>query len=93
MKLTIVGCAGSAPGPNSPASCYLVEHDGFRLVLDLGNGSFGTLQAVVDPDAIDAVFYFVEDDQVIRPDAIYDEAALRRAWASVAASEPVPSPR
>ncbi|HEY9366802.1 MAG TPA: PD-(D/E)XK nuclease family protein, partial [Agromyces sp.] len=49
--------------------------------------------AGVEPDAIDAVFYFVEDDQVIRPDAIYDEAALRRAWASVAASEPVPSPR
>ncbi|MEF3404469.1 ATP-dependent DNA helicase [Agromyces sp. CCNWLW203] len=45
--------------------------------------------AGVDPDAIDAVFYFVEDDQVIRPDAIYDEAALRRAWASVAASASV----
>ncbi|MFB9310558.1 DNA helicase-2/ATP-dependent DNA helicase PcrA [Agromyces hippuratus] len=47
--------------------------------------------AGIEPDAIDAVFYFVEDDQVIRPDAIYDEAALRRAWASVAASAPVPS--
>jgi len=56
VKLTVVGCSGSGPGPKSPASCYLVEHDGFRLVLDLGNGSFGTLQAVVDPDAIDAVF-------------------------------------
>jgi DNA helicase-2/ATP-dependent DNA helicase PcrA len=47
--------------------------------------------AGIEPDAIDAVFYFVEDDRVIRPDAIYDEAALRRAWASVAASAPVPS--
>ncbi|WP_139417642.1 ATP-dependent DNA helicase [Agromyces laixinhei] len=44
--------------------------------------------AGTSPDTIDAVFYFVEDDRVIRPDAIYDEAALRRAWASVAASEP-----
>jgi ribonuclease BN (tRNA processing enzyme) len=56
MKLTIVGCAGSTPGPSSPASCYLVEHEGFRLVLDLGNGSFGPLQSYVDPGAVDAVF-------------------------------------
>jgi ribonuclease BN (tRNA processing enzyme) len=56
MRLTVVGCAGSAPGPSSPASCYLVQHDGFRLVLDLGNGSFGPLQSHVDPAAVDAVF-------------------------------------
>ncbi|HEV7210677.1 MAG TPA: MBL fold metallo-hydrolase [Blastococcus sp.] len=56
MKLTVVGCSGSGPGPTSPASCYLVEHDGFRLLLDLGNGAFGALQAVAEPDTIDAVF-------------------------------------
>jgi ribonuclease BN (tRNA processing enzyme) len=56
VKLTIIGCSGSGPGPKSPASCYLVEHDGFRLLLDLGNGSFGALQGLVNPDTIDAVF-------------------------------------
>ena len=56
MKLTVVGCSGSGPGPDSPASCYLVEHEGFRLVLDLGSGSFGALQGVLDPAAVDAVF-------------------------------------
>ncbi len=56
MKLTVVGCSGSGPGPSSPASCYLVEHDGFRLLLDLGNGAFGSLQGLVDPGTIDAVF-------------------------------------
>ncbi len=56
MKLTVVGCAGSAPGPKSPASCSLGEHDGFRLVLDLGNGAFGPLQGYLDPASIDAVF-------------------------------------
>lgn len=55
MRLTIVGCAGSFPGPDSPASCYLVEHDGQRLVLDLGNGAFGALQRYVDVYAVDAV--------------------------------------
>ncbi|RBY86877.1 MBL fold metallo-hydrolase [Blastococcus sp. TF02A-26] len=56
MRLTVVGCSGSGPGPGSPASCYLVEYDGFRVLLDLGNGAFGPLQGSVDPDAVDAVF-------------------------------------
>jgi ribonuclease BN (tRNA processing enzyme) len=56
VKLTVVGCSGSGPGPKSAASCYLVEHDGFRLLLDLGNGAFGALQGLADPDTIDAVF-------------------------------------
>jgi ribonuclease BN (tRNA processing enzyme) len=56
VRLTIVGCSGSGPGPQSPASCYLVEHDGFRLLLDLGNGSFGALQGLADPATVDAVF-------------------------------------
>ena len=40
MKLTVVGCSGSAPGPKSPASSYLVEHDGFRLHEPLGRCGF-----------------------------------------------------
>jgi hypothetical protein len=31
-------------GPHSPASCYLLEAEGFRLVVDLGNGALGGLQ-------------------------------------------------
>jgi ribonuclease BN (tRNA processing enzyme) len=56
VRLTIVGCSGSGPGPASPASCYLVEHDGFRVLLDLGNGSFGVLQGLVDPATVDAIY-------------------------------------
>ncbi|QNG37947.1 MBL fold metallo-hydrolase [Geodermatophilaceae bacterium NBWT11] len=56
MRLTVIGCSGSAPGPDSPASCYLVEHEGYRLLLDLGSGAFGTLQQVVSPGDVDAVF-------------------------------------
>ena len=44
MRLTVIGCSGSFPGPDSPASCYLIEADGFRLLLDLGNGALGALQ-------------------------------------------------
>lgn len=58
MRLTVVGCAGSYPNAASAASCYLLEHDGARLVLDLGNGSLGALQKyldVTDPESIQAV--------------------------------------
>jgi ribonuclease BN (tRNA processing enzyme) len=55
VKLTIVGCSGSIPGPDSPASCYLVEHDGFRIVMDLGHGSLGALQRYIALTQIDAV--------------------------------------
>lgn len=55
MRLTVVGCSGSGPGPDGPASCYLVEHDGFRLVLDLGSGSLGPLTRYLDPRAVDAI--------------------------------------
>ncbi|MET3963155.1 ribonuclease BN (tRNA processing enzyme) [Marmoricola sp. OAE513] len=59
MRLTVIGCAGSYPGPDSPASCYLLEteHEGrpFRLLLDLGSGALGTLHSHVDPMLVDAV--------------------------------------
>jgi ribonuclease BN (tRNA processing enzyme) len=58
VRLTVVGCSGSTSGPESPASCYLVQapHEGrtFSLVLDLGPGSFGALYRYVDPRAVDA---------------------------------------
>jgi ribonuclease BN (tRNA processing enzyme) len=55
VKLTIVGCSGSMPGPDGPTSCYLVEHDGFRLVVDLGSGAVGALQRHMDLAELDAV--------------------------------------
>src|SRR5450432_3030377 len=55
MRLTVIGCAGSFPGPDSPASCYLVESAGFRLLLDLGNGALGALQRHCGLAGIDAV--------------------------------------
>jgi ribonuclease BN (tRNA processing enzyme) len=55
MRLTVVGCSGSFPGPDSAASCYLLEAEGFRLVIDLGNGSLGALQKHAGLFDIDAV--------------------------------------
>ena len=60
LRLTVVGCSGSYPGPASAASCYLVQApDGAggttRVVLDLGSGSLGPLQRHLDPRHLDAV--------------------------------------
>ncbi|MGO9078896.1 MAG: MBL fold metallo-hydrolase [Streptosporangiaceae bacterium] len=55
MRVTVIGCAGSFPGPDSPASCYLVEAEGFRLVLDLGTGALGALQRAAGLAEIDAI--------------------------------------
>jgi ribonuclease BN (tRNA processing enzyme) len=55
MRLTVVGCSGSLAGPDSAASCYLLEADGFRLVIDFGNGSLGPLQRYAPMFGIDAV--------------------------------------
>ncbi|MFG1702959.1 MBL fold metallo-hydrolase [Nonomuraea sp. M3C6] len=55
MKVTIVGCSGSYPGPDSPASCYLIEADGFRMLLDLGSGSLGALQRHIGLYDVDAI--------------------------------------
>ncbi|EST20924.1 beta-lactamase [Streptomycetaceae bacterium MP113-05] len=55
MKLTVVGCSGSFPSAESACSSYLVESDGFRLLLDMGNGALGELQrycGLYDLDAI-----------------------------------------
>jgi ribonuclease BN (tRNA processing enzyme) len=58
MKLTVVGCSGSVSGPESPASCYLVQapYAGrtFSLVLALGPGGFGALYRYLDPSQVDA---------------------------------------
>lgn len=55
MKLTVVGCSGSFPAQDSACSSYLVEADGYRLLVDMGNGALGELQrhcGLYDLDAI-----------------------------------------
>jgi len=55
MRVTVIGCSGSYPGPDSPASCYLLEADGRRVLLELGNGALGALHNYVDPLTVDGI--------------------------------------
>ncbi|MGW0516236.1 MBL fold metallo-hydrolase [Crossiella sp. NPDC003009] len=71
MLLTVLGCSGSLPSADSPASGYLVESDGFRVLLDLGNGVLGALQRHGDPFGVDALVL-----SHLHPDHCADFAAL-----------------
>ena len=50
-----MGWSGSFPGPDSPASCYLIDTGDFRLVLDVGNGALGALQRYIALSDVDAI--------------------------------------
>jgi ribonuclease BN (tRNA processing enzyme) len=70
MRLTVIGCSGSFPGPAGPASCYLVEAGGRRVLLDLGNGALGALATYVDIYTVDAVLL-----SHLHPDHCFDLAS------------------
>ena len=71
MLLTVLGCSGSFPGPNAPASGYLVEADDFLLAMDLGNGTFAELHARHDPLLLDALLL-----SHLHPDHCADVSAM-----------------
>lgn len=90
MRLTVLGCTGSMPGPDAPAAGYLVRADGFALALDLGNGTLAALCRQVDPFDLDALAL-----SHLHPDHCADVSALvvyRRyhPYRPASATAPVP---
>jgi ribonuclease BN (tRNA processing enzyme) len=71
MELVVLGCSGSTPGPDSPASGYLVRTADGAVALDLGNGTLGPLQRELDLPALDAVLL-----SHLHPDHCADLTAL-----------------
>ncbi|RHW34403.1 MBL fold metallo-hydrolase [Oceanobacillus profundus] len=55
MKLTVIGCWGGYPARDGATSSYLLEKEGFSLLIDVGSGALSKLQkykAVADLDAV-----------------------------------------
>jgi ribonuclease BN (tRNA processing enzyme) len=71
VLLTVLGCSGSVPGPNSPASGYLIEADDFLMAMDLGNGTLAELQCYCDPFLLGALLL-----SHLHPDHCADFSAL-----------------
>jgi ribonuclease BN (tRNA processing enzyme) len=65
MRLVVIGCSGSFAGPESAASCYVVEARDpddpggrtWRILLDMGSGSLGPLQKYASAEDLDGVFF------------------------------------
>lgn len=56
MRLTVLGACGGWPEAGRACSGYLVEHDGFRLLLDVGYATAPRLFELIRPGEVDAVF-------------------------------------
>ena len=55
MRLTVLGGCGAWPAAGQACSGYLVEHDGFRLLIDPGYATLPRLLQIMDADDVDAV--------------------------------------
>jgi ribonuclease BN (tRNA processing enzyme) len=55
MRLTVLGGCGGWPAAGLACSGYLVEHDGFRLLIDPGYATLPRLLTLAGPDEVDAV--------------------------------------
>jgi ribonuclease BN (tRNA processing enzyme) len=76
MRLTVLGGCGAWPAADRACSGYLVEHDGFRLLLDPGYATLPRLLTMMAAADVDAVFVSHE-----HPDHCADINPLLRARA------------
>jgi ribonuclease BN (tRNA processing enzyme) len=55
LKLTVLGCDGSYPGPGGATSGYLVQGAGTTVWVDAGSGTLANLQRHAPLDTVDAI--------------------------------------
>lgn len=55
MKLTVLGCLGAYPYEGQGTTSYLLQADGFNLLLDAGSSTLVELEKELDPLDLDAV--------------------------------------
>jgi ribonuclease BN (tRNA processing enzyme) len=85
MRLTVLGGCGAWPEAGQACSGYLVEHDGYRLLLDVGYATVPRLLQHCPADQLDAVLISHG-----HPDHCADLNPLLRARAMGGAGPPVP---
>ncbi|MBM7097611.1 MBL fold metallo-hydrolase [Bacillus sp. H-16] len=83
MKITVVGFWGAYPEKEEATSCYLVEHNGMKVVIDCGSGAVSQLQRYTELKDVDAVVFshyhadHIADLGVIQYARIVDKALER----------------
>jgi ribonuclease BN (tRNA processing enzyme) len=74
MQVTIVGHWGGYPKVDEASSGYLIEHEGFQILLDCGSGVLSKLQKFVQPEMLNGVII-----SHYHPDHIADIGVLQHA--------------
>lgn len=55
MEIRVLGCLGAYPYKDQGTSSYLLESEGFHLLLDAGSSTLINLEKYLDPLQLDAV--------------------------------------
>ena len=55
MKVTVIGESGGAPLAGGATSCYIVEAEGYPVLLDIGSGALSLIQRIRSFDEIDDI--------------------------------------
>ena len=55
IKVVVIGESGGTPLAGGATSCYLVEADGYPVLLDIGSGALSLLQKIRSFDSIDDI--------------------------------------
>jgi len=84
MRLTVLGGSGGFPAAGGACSGYLIEHGGFRLLVDPGYAIVPRLLELVPADGIDAVLvshghpdHVADLNPLLRARALRDDPAPR----------------
>jgi len=84
MRLTVLGGSGGFPAAGGACSGYLIEHGGFRLLVDPGYAVVPRLLEIVPADGIDAVLvshghpdHVADLNPLLRARALRDDPAPR----------------
>jgi ribonuclease BN (tRNA processing enzyme) len=85
VHITVLGKSPAWQDAEGACSGYLVEEDGFRLLLDCGNGVFGKLRRVCDYVDVDAVLI-----THLHADHILDLVPFSYALSYAPRQQPVP---
>lgn len=75
MNITVIGHWGGYPKSGEASSGYLLEHDGFHLLVDCGSAVLSQLQNYIAPKTIDAVIL-----SHYHADHFADIGVLQHAW-------------
>ncbi|MCD5001835.1 MBL fold metallo-hydrolase [Enterococcus saccharolyticus] len=75
MKLTVLGCLGAYPYNGEGTTSFLLQSEGFNLLLDAGSATLIQLEKTIDPLSLDAVIL-----SHYHPDHVADLGVLQHYW-------------